>query len=183
MKISFTFRNFEASDHLRKYAEDRFAKLSRYFPQGTDLELEAGFELEKFRHRAEVVLTGDSLHLSAGEESGDMYSAVDLVLDKLESRVRRVRGRETDKRRRESGTVRWEALNFPASAGEEGDRRKPIIVDSNSYEPKPMMVEEAAMQLETLKYEFLVFFNAEAERINVIYRRKNGDFGLVDPGM
>jgi len=79
--------------------------------------------------------------------------------------------------------VRWEALNFPASAGEEGDRRKPIIVDSNSYEPKPMMVEEAAMQLETLKYDFLVFFNAEAERINVIYRRKNGDFGLVDPGM
>jgi putative sigma-54 modulation protein len=183
MNIALSFRNFEASEHLKRYAKNRFSRLARYFPENDGLELVASFEVEKFRHKAEVVLTGESMHLSAGEESEDMYSTVDLVQDKLEAQVRRVRGRELEKRRRKGGSVRWEALAFSDSTGEEASAGEPVIVDSDNYEPKPMMVEEAAMQLATLKYEFLVFLNAETERINVIYRRKNGDFGLVDPGM
>lgn len=179
MQINFNFKNFEASDHLKKYAAQRFEKLFKY--AGTDnAVLEINLSVEKFRHRAEILLSGDDLHLSAYEESEDMYSSIDLVLDKMDAQVRKIREKAKDKRR-QRGTVRMDVLSFVE--GEVGAERVPTIAEADSYEPKPMAVEEAAMQLESLGYEFLVFQNAETERINVIYLRKNGDFGLIDPGM
>jgi putative sigma-54 modulation protein len=89
-----------------------------------------------------------------------------------------MREKQKDRRKR-SDTVRTEVISFTES--QSGVRERNII-ESDRYEPKPMSVDEAAMQLDTLGYEFLVFLNSETERINVIYRRKKGDFGLIDPG-
>ncbi len=179
MQINFNFKNFEASDHLKKYAAQRFEKLIKY--AGTaNAVLDINLSVEKFRQKAEVALSGDDLNLSAYEESEDMYSTIDLVLDKMDAQVRKIREKAKDKRR-QRGTVRMDVLSFGDTAP--GAERVPTIIESDSYEPKPMAVEEAAMQLESLGYEFLVFHNAETERINVIYLRKNGDFGLIDPGM
>ncbi|NJB66714.1 putative sigma-54 modulation protein [Desulfobaculum xiamenense] len=177
MNISLTFKNFEPSDHLRKYAQKRFEKLIKYANTG-NTELKINLGVEKFRHIAEVTLSGDNMNMSAVEESEDMYSSIDLVYDKMTSQVRKLREKGKD-RRRSRGTVRDEVISF--EEGEAG--REATIVEAQTYKPKPMLVDEAAMQLDTLNYEFLVFLNAETERVNVIYRRKTGDYGLIDPGM
>ncbi|THB72082.1 MAG: ribosome-associated translation inhibitor RaiA [Desulfovibrio sp.] len=182
MNISFTFKNFDPSDHLKDYAARRFEKIAKYMDDKAEtMELQANLAVEKHRHMAEVILSGDYLHVSAYEESGDMYATIDLVLDKLEAQVRKMREKTKSRRKggKEQRSVRMDVISFQESdAG-----RERTIVESDHFKPKPMDIDEAAMQLDTLDYEFLVFRNAETERINVIYHRKDGDFGLIDPGM
>ncbi len=181
MKIKFNFKNFEPSEHLKKYAQERYEKLSKYLQDSGNAELQVNLEVEKFRHIAETILTAKDIHISATEETEDMYSTVDLSLDKLEAQLRKQREKVKDKKKKiREKQVRMDIINFgPVESGV----REPRIVATDHYEPKPMSLEEAAMQLETLNYEFFVFLNAETERINVVYRRKNGDFGFIDPGM
>jgi putative sigma-54 modulation protein len=180
MNMNFNFKNFEPSDHLREYAKGRFGKLAKYIPNPDNADIQVNLEVEKFRHRADVVLTGDNLRLSANEQSEDMYSTVDLLLDKIEAQVRRLR--DKGKKNRKKGGAGDIDLN---AMPEESDSKRPAptIVQSDRFSPKPMGVDEAAMQLDNLEDDFLVFFNAETERVNVIYHRKNGDFGLIDPGI
>ncbi len=182
MQIKFNFKNFEPSEHLKKYAQDRFEKLSKYMTDNHAAELQVNLEVEKFRHIAECILTAKDLHISANEETEDMYSTVDLSLDKLEAQLKKQRDKVKDKRKksREKQQVRMDIISFAPS--EEGEQEQSIVA-SDQYEAKPMALEEAAMQLEALGYEFLVFLNAETERVNVVYRRKDGDFGFIDPGV
>ncbi|MBT8763404.1 ribosome-associated translation inhibitor RaiA [Desulfohalobiaceae bacterium Ax17] len=181
MKIKFNFKNFEPSEHLKKYARTRLEKISKYIIDSENAELQVNLEVEKFRHIAEVILTGKNLHISANEESEDMYSSIDLIVDKVEAQVKKIRDKEKDRHKKKKGkSVRMDVISFSQS---ESGQKEPVIVQTDQYEPKPMSVEEAAMQLDTLNYDFLVFLNADTERVNVIYRRKNGDFGLIDPGI
>jgi len=181
MQIKFNFKNFEPSEHLKKYARDRFEKLSRYMTDNHAAELQVNMEVEKFRHIAECILTGKDIHISANEETEDMYSTVDLSLDKLEAQLKKQRDKSKDKKKKaREKQVRMDIVSFTSS--EEGEREQRIVA-TDQYEPKPMALEEAAMQLETLGYDFLVFLNAETERVNVVYRRKDGDFGFIDPGV
>jgi len=136
--------------------------------------------VEKFRHIADVVLTGKNVHISAREDSEDMYSTVDMVWDKLEAQMRKIRDKSKSKRKAGGETVRMDVISIEEDTS---GRRTPSIQETDHYEPKPMIVEEAAMQLDKTGNEFLVFLNAENERVNVIYRRKTGDFGLIDPGV
>lgn len=179
MRITFNFKNFDPSDHLRKYARDRFGKLAKFMAGTPDAELQVNLEVEKFRHIADIVLTGKNVHISAREDSEDMYSTVDLVWDKLEAQMRKVRDKDKSRRKGGSDSPRMDAGSFD----EEGGARRPQIQITDDFSPKPMIVEEAALQLESTDNEFLVFLNAENERVNVIYRRKTGDFGLIDPGV
>lgn len=179
MNISFAFKNFEPSDHLKEYATSRFEKMAKFIGDTIETELQVNLSVEKFRHKAELVLTADNLHISAYEESEDMYSTIDKVLDKLEAQLKRMR--ERHKERRRAGTPRAARMDV-ISFSDEGAGRMPTIKETDNFEPKPMSVDEAAMQLESLKFEFLVFRNAETGRVNVLYRTKNGDFGLIDPG-
>lgn len=180
MRITFNFKNFDPSDHLRKYAKDRFGKLAKFMAGTPDAELQVNLEVEKFRHIADIVLTGKNVHISAREDSEDMYSTVDLVWDKLEAQMRKTRDKDKSRRKGGSDSPRMDAGSFDDDSE---TKRKPVIQKTDDFSPKPMIVEEAAMQLESSDNEFLVFLNAESERINVIYRRKTGDFGLIDPGV
>ncbi len=183
MNINFTFKNFEPSEHLKKYAQRRFEKISKYVGgKGDNSELNINLSVDKYRHRAEVVFIGDKLHISANESSEDMYSSIDLVLDKLEAQVRKNREKTKDKRKGAKGRVNPVQTQF-FQYSESGDgTRERKIVESDNFEPKPMDVDEAAEQLDNLNCDFLVFQNSETDRVNVIYRRKNNDFGLIDPG-
>ncbi len=179
MEIRFNFRNFAASDHLKSYSESRLQKIGKYIADDT-LLVTIHMEVDKYRHKAEVVVSGADLHLTAAEESEDMYASIDLVWAKLEAQVRK--NSEKSKGRRKGQkypSVRMETYHIASEASLERKRR---IVSSDRFEPKPMMIEEAALQLEKSKDEFLVFFNAETERINVMYPRKNGEFAVIDPG-
>ncbi len=178
MNVAFTFKNFDASEHLKEYANTRFSKLVKYVTNPDNTEMQVNLSVDKFRHVAEVVLSSDHLHISAYEVSEDMYSTVDMVLDKLEAQLRRAREKMRSHRRKEAAPARMDVLSYAA----EDTYREPVIVESDSFVPKPMSIDEAAEQLQTLDHEFLVFRNADNEAINVIYRRNNGDFGLIDPG-
>jgi putative sigma-54 modulation protein len=179
MNINYNFKNFEPSDHLRDYAKKRFDKITKYMNPDNN-ELFVNLSVEKTRQIADVVLDSDTIHISAREQSEDMYQTIDLVVDKLEAQVRKMREKQKDRRRAARGQASVEVFSLPQTGPGAGIR---TIVESDKYQPKPMPVDEAAMQLDTLGYEFLVFFNSETERVNVIHRRKNGDFGLIDPGV
>ncbi len=179
MEIRFNFKRFDPSDHLKSYSRNRLGKIVKYIPDN-NLFLTVNMEVDKFRHRADVVLNGPDLHLSATEESEDMYATIDLVWEKLEAQARRISEKNKGRRKKQKyPSVRMDTYHF-----EDGDSgaKQPKIVASDNYEPKPMAVEEAAMQLENKKENFLVFFNADTERINVIYLQKKGVFAVIDPG-
>ncbi len=185
MKISFTFKNFEPSDHLKNYARTRFEKLLKYMDEDASdtPELQINLAVEKFRHMADVALSANNLHIPAFAESEDMYSTIDLVLDKLGTQVRKLREKRKSRRRKVQKDMRGTGAGVLEP---EGVEPKGIIVEREKFSPKPMSVEEAAMQLDNLKYDFLVFLDAQTERVNVIYRRKgrkNRNYGLIDPGM
>ncbi|MFV0422843.1 ribosome hibernation-promoting factor, HPF/YfiA family [Oleidesulfovibrio sp.] len=179
MNIAFTFKNFEPSEHLKKYANRRFEKLGRFLSKSENLELQVLLSVDKFRHKADVQCSGDGLNLSAVEQSEDMYATIDLVLDKLEAQVKK-HAEKTKGKRRTSGdnSVRMDVFSYTDSGGV----KERTIIETDEIDPKPMHIDEAAMQLDALDYEFLVFRNAENGRVNVIYRRKDSDFGLIDPG-
>lgn len=135
--------------------------------------------VDKFRHKADVQFSGDNISVSAVEQSSDMYATVDMVLDKLEVQLKKNAERMKEKRR--SAPKEPEGvMDFSSSQGDEGEEGARVIVEE-SVEPKPMFAEEAALQLEQRDDVVLIFLNAETERINVMYRRKQGGFGLIDP--
>jgi len=132
--------------------------------------------VEKFRHIAEINIVGDRLNIYGKEETVDMYSAIDMVLDKLEKQIKKNKDK-TRERRTAKAKVKLsdEEDTLPVDAEERGQ----VIVENIEY--KPMDIEEAIMQMDLLEDHFFVFTNARSERVNVLYRRKDGDYGLIQP--
>jgi len=181
MEIKLNFKNFDPTEQLKQYVQDRFQKLEKYIKRSDSSVLQINFSVEKYRQNAEAILQADDLHLTAQEETEDMYATIDSVLDKLETQLRKERDKQKDKKRKGKNSKNpglAEPYSTTLSSGARVDVEK---VDN--YEPKPIDIDEAVAQLETMDAHFLVFFNIANDRVNVIYRRKNGDFGLIDPRM
>jgi len=175
MQTSVSFKNLEPSEHLKAYVSE---KLNR-FDKLLDNPAEAGVVLvvEKHRHIAEVNISGDRLTINGKEETGDMYSAIDMVLDKLEKQIKRNKQKIRERRAGAKGQTRT-IREEPAPRTEEDFVRE---VKIESLDVKPMDVEEAVLQMDLSDQSFLVFTNARSSLINVIYRRKDGHYGLVQP--
>jgi putative sigma-54 modulation protein len=133
--------------------------------------------VEKFRHQADITLSVNGTRIKAFEETGDMYSAIDQVMDKVEKQLKRHLSKIRD-RRSEGG--RQEGL-VEEGAGEAPSPEEEPIIEVEKLEAKPMDPEEAAMQLGFSNQEFMVFRNAKTNEINVLYRRKDGNLGLIEP--
>ncbi len=175
MNISFTFKNFEASEHLKKYARRRMEKLGRFFGKASGLEVGVVLTVDKIRNICDVSVTGEGLHLAAREQTNDMYAAIDLVYDKLESQIKKHVSRVKEQRR-QARNATLDVFTYNMDGEEEAEN--PV---TSRISMKPMHVEEAMLQLDNSGSDFFVFFNEEARRVNVIYRRRNGDYGLIDP--
>jgi putative sigma-54 modulation protein len=173
MQTSVSFKNLEPSDHLKAYVSE---KLNR-FDKLLDNPAEAGVVLvvEKHRHIAEVNITGDRLSINGKEETGDMYSAIDMVLDKLEKQIKRSKQKIRERRAGAKGQTRT-IREEPAA---EDEVAREVKIESIDY--KPMDVEEAVLQMDLGEQSFLVFTNARSSEINVLYRRKDGHYGLIQP--
>ncbi|MBA2849636.1 ribosome-associated translation inhibitor RaiA [Thermosulfuriphilus ammonigenes] len=171
MQINVTFRRLDPSQGLKDYAVKRLSKLAKYF--GGPTEVNVILTTEKFRQIAEVVITGNGLNLSGKEETNDMYSAIDLVVDKMERQLRRHREKIKSHKGRGPGRT------VTASAAPVESEGKNVVVEQVTA--KPLSVEEAIDQLELMGYQFLVFVNADTESLNVIYRRPDGHYGLIQP--
>ena len=174
MQTSVTFKNLDPSDHLRDYVSDKLNRFDKYLHNPA--EASVVLSVEKFRHIAEVNIIGDRLSINGKEETEDMYSAIDMVLDKLEKQIKKSKQKNRDRRmgkgKSKSGAQAGE--DFIDDYGEQQ-----VMVKNIEY--KPMDVDEAIMQLELVDDSFLVFTNARSDRVNVLYRRKDGNFGLIQP--
>jgi putative sigma-54 modulation protein len=177
MQINVTFRHIEPSPPLREYAEEKISRIRKYVEE--PIEAHVVLKVEKFRHIAEVSIDANGLRINGAEETDDMYSAIDLVADTIEGQVRR----NKDKfRKRKSGVGARELLGASDLGGavlpEEDHERR--VIRTEQIHAKPMDVDEAAMQLSVSNGEFLVFTNRLTNRINVLYRRKDGHYGLIE---
>jgi putative sigma-54 modulation protein len=175
MQTSVSFKNLEPSEHLKAYVSE---KLNR-FDKLLDNPAEAVVVLvvEKHRHMAEVTIIGDRLSINGKEETGDMYSAIDMVLDKLEKQLKRSKQKIRERRASAKGQTRT-IREEPARLADEDFVRE---VKIESPEVKPMDIEEAVLQMDLSEQSFLVFANARSSQINVLYRRKDGHYGLIQP--
>ncbi len=175
MKISITGKNLEVSEYMREVAEKKLNKLSRYFPQ--DTEAQVTLSVERNRHIVEVTIPYEGRILRAEEVSGDMYASLDSVGSKLEKQVERYRTRFARAQRNGKMPVE-EVAPVPM---EEDEEEGPRIVRNKKFEIRPMSEEEAMLQMEMLGHNFFVFENAATGQINVLYLRKDGNYGLIEP--
>jgi putative sigma-54 modulation protein len=171
MEIVVTFRRMEPVESLRVYAQEKLSKLKKYL----DIPIEAHvvLEVEKFRHIADVTVNVDGSTIKGVEETEDMYSAIDQVMDKIEIQVKKHRSKIRERRQE---APKAEASEEPAvQSGEEPG----IVVEK--LVTKPMDPEEAAMQLNLSQQDFLVFRNSRSKEMNVLYKRRDGNLGLIEP--
>ena len=178
MQVSVTFRNTESKEILRDTVQERISKLKKYM----DYPLEANVVLavEKHRHIAEITLVANRITINAQEETDDMFSAIDGMMEKLERQI--LKYKDKIKRHKSNPSLpdsRWRMDVYAAGSFDEG--AVPKVIKSKKILAKPMSVEEAAMQMELMNNDFLVFTNASSKSLNIIYRLKDGDFGLVEP--
>ncbi|RZB29975.1 MAG: putative sigma-54 modulation protein [Desulfobacteraceae bacterium Eth-SRB1] len=175
MHTSVTFKNLDSSENLKSYVRDKLDRFDKYLYNPA--EAKVVLSVEKFRHIAEVNITGDRLSISGREETNDMYSAIDMVLDKLEKQIKKNkqknRGFRSGLKERAKGVID-EPISFP---GDEVVRE--VRVKNIAY--KPMEVEEAIMQMDLVDNNFLVFTNARTDQVNVLYSRNDGHYGLIQP--
>lgn len=171
MEITVTFRHMEPTAELRSYVEDKVYKIKKYFDSPVDVHIVLG--VEKFRHIADMTLSIDGNKIKAVEQTGDMYSSIDMVMDTIEEQLRRVLSRKREYKVEDR-------KGEPEAQDMVGEPEAKMIV-TEKVDTKPMDLDEAAMQMELSKRNFLVFINSKTDSINVIYKRKDGNLGLIEP--
>ncbi|MBO4563124.1 MAG: ribosome-associated translation inhibitor RaiA [Clostridia bacterium] len=172
MRISITGKNIEVSDYLKELALKKMAKLERYFP--ADTVAQVTMAVEKNRHIVEVTIPYSGGIIRGEEVTGDMYASIDNVIAKLERQIIRHRTKLEK-------NLKAEAFNEPVPELSEEEEEGPRVVKVKRFSIKPMSEEEAILQMELLGHSFFVFTNAETEDINVLYKRKDGNLGLIEP--
>jgi putative sigma-54 modulation protein len=178
VRLQVKGKNVEVSDTLKTYAQEKLGKLDKHLNDTARLELELAVEKNPSisdNQIAEATVWTKGPVLRARESSSDMRASIDLLVEKLERQARRYR----DKRRRGPGRNHGapEAEVIPVVADEDS----PVIVKTKQFAVKPMTPEEAVLQLELIGHDFFVFQNADTSDVNVVYRRRDGDYGLIEP--
>ena len=187
MKLDITGRHITVSDGIREHTEDRLEKIGKLF----DDEIEAHVVLfvEKHRHVAEIQIKARAGIFSGQESTADLYISINEAIEKIEKQIRRFKDKRTDRRRRE-GTTAAEAIEVfrtekqtdtastdPDPTSEDTGR----IVHSDRFRKKPLTPEDAVMELVNSGQDVLVYRDVETDRLNVVHRLPDGNFGVVDP--
>jgi len=170
MNIIVNGRHLEVTPALKSYAEEKLGKFDRYLSQIT--EATVTLTVEKYRHKAEVLLKANGVLIQAEGVTGEIYSSIDEVVEKLEKQVKKYKEKLISHRKGEGKTT-------SAASAPEPETGK--IIKKKRFDMKPMSPDEAAMQMELLDKNFFVFSNHTTGEINVIYRRNDGNFGLIEP--
>jgi putative sigma-54 modulation protein len=170
MQIMVTFRRVEPTEGLRQYAEEKMRRVHKYLRRPIDAHVI--LSVLKHRHIAEVQVSANHLNITATEETDDLYSAIDLAMSKLERQIKKRVAKVKDHK----GADATAAASAAPANGPGGS-----LIRTERVALKPMSVEEAVLHLRMRKNDFLLFQNAATETVNVIYRRKDGSYGLIEP--
>ena len=176
MIINFTGKGMDVTEALRNVTEKKMSKLDKYFQK--DIEGNVTFSSEKNRKIIEVTINLPGTIIRAEESSDDMYASIDRAVDVLERQMRKYKTR-LQKRYKNTETIRFENVE-PLPAGDNGEDL-PKLVKTKKFFLKPMTSEEAVLQMELLGHNFFVFMDGDTGSVNVVYKRKDNNYGLIEP--
>ena len=175
MNLVISGKNLDITEGLRSAIEEKIGKLERYFTDTT--EVHVTLSTEKNRQKIEITIPMKGSIIRAEEVSSDMYVSIDLVEEVIERQLRKYKNKLVA-REQEGGNFKQEFFEEDDKIEDAGEIK---IVRTKKFGFKPMYPEDACVQMELLGHDFYVFCNAESDEVNVVYRRKNGTFGLIEP--
>ncbi len=168
-------KNIDVTPALRSAVENKLSKLERYFTSDTQIHVTLSVQREHQKIEVTIPVKGDVIR--SEQVSTDMYVSIDLVEEVIERQLRRYKNKLID-RYQEGGNFKQEFFDEDDNIPEDGEVK---IVRTKHFGIKPMYPEDACVQMELLGHDFYVFCNAESEEVNVVYKRKNGTYGLIEP--
>ena len=171
MKFIISGKNITVSQGLKTAVEDKLGKLERYFTP--DTEVVVTLSVEKERQKIEVTIPMKGNIIRSEQVSNDMYVSIDLVEEVIERQLRKYKNKIVDKQQA--------AANFQKEYLDKDYEEEVKIIRTKKFGIKPMYPEDACVQMELLGHNFFVFFNAETEQVNVVYKRKGNTYGLIEP--
>ena len=183
MQVNITFRGMESTESLKSYVKERIEHIEKYFDRS--VEAHAVLSVERYLHHSDITIQAGSYLLRGKVKSEDMYKSIDEAVDKIEKQLKRYKDKmKTTKRGpREDETAlkgRHQVFQAPEPDEAEAWSEGPKVIRSNDFFVKAMSVEEAIMQMDLLNNDFLMFTNAKSGDVNLVYRRKDGHFGLIE---
>ena len=173
MKVIISSKNFNASDHLKEIIEKKFEKLGKYF--SNDIISNVIISMERGKQKLEATINVKGMIFRAEEHASDAYEGVDRIVEKLSTQMSRFKTKLLKKHKDNK------ELLFTDIPEYEVEEEKMEVVKTKKFDLVPMNTEEAIMQMELLQHNFFVFLNMESDKINVVYKRKNNDYGLLEP--
>lgn len=180
MRLTVRGKGMDVTPALRAFVTRKLEKLDKFFEP--EVAAQSTLSVERDRHICEVTVSVDGRLLRAEESSPDMYASVDQVVDKLERQIHKYKTLVHRKQRRDGVEERAAAVAAGERGdGDGGDEWTPEVVRAKRFPLKPMAVEEAILAMDLLGHDFFVFTNADTEQVNVVYRRRAGDYGLIEP--
>jgi putative sigma-54 modulation protein len=174
MKLQMKSMNMQVSEKMKAYVEKKLRKLDKFFD--SDVEATLNFIEQKNRQKIEITMPVNGFFLRAEEEDQDIFPAIDLAVDKLEKQILKYKARYNKKGR--LSATRVSSMDGLAPAREDDEEVK---VRVKKFTVKPMTMDEAIMRMDMVGHNFFVFANGETEQINVVYRRHDGHYGLIEP--
>lgn len=185
MQVSVTFRQMDPTPALKDHAEDRVQKIAKYVANLESSDASVVLSIEKYMHKADITINSRGLLIRGSEKSDDMYASIDRAIDKIERQLKRYREKvKRHKPRLADGNYRVRLNLVEGMPGADEDvgvpAVSPRITQTEEFAATPMSIDEAIMQMDLLDNDFLVFLNALTSQINVVYRRKDNNFGLIE---
>ena len=178
MRFEYTGRHVEVSPAIRRHVEDHFKKLDHIFNGDSTLNTHVIIDVEKNRQIGEIVVNWREYTLTAKDTNADMYMALTRAMAKIEKQAVKLKKKIIDRKQSAKPT----ASVAPSPDGNiEASPRPPRIIPARRYPVKPMTAEEASLRLSEEQDQFLVFRDADTQRLGVIYKRKDGNYGLIEP--
>lgn len=179
MQVSINGKGMQVSDYLTEVVEKRMQKLDKYLKD--DIRVQVMLSMFRGRQVVEITVPIGSTILRAEEATGDMYASIDNATKKIERQILRYRTR-MDKKQMHEQSIRFLSAESADEAEEMmADEEWPRVVKTKRFSIKPMSVDEAAMQMDLLGHTFYVFCSAESGNVNVLYKRNDGQLGLIEP--
>lgn len=174
MKFTIVGKNIDVTPGLKEAVEDKIGKLEKYFTPDTNANVT--LSVDKEQHKIEVTIPVKGKIIRSEQASSDMYVSIDLVEEVIERQLKKYKNKLVDKKQAEASNFKKEYIE---TTDVDDDEIK--IERVKKFDLKPMYIEDAAVQMELLGHEFFVFVNAETDQVNVVYKRKKGSYGLIEP--
>ena len=174
MKITLRGKNIEITEAIEEKVSEKLSKLDKYFIVSENVEAKVLVRTYPYGQKIEVTIPTEYVLLRAEVVDQDLYNAIDLVIDKLEGQIRKYKTRLN--RKSKDNKLAFNLASIEPLDGEEED----VLVKTKTITPKPMDMEEAIMQMELIGHSFFVYRDTETDAISIVYRRNDGDYGLIE---